>query len=247
MKNTEQRLIELTQIYHAYGEMNVLESVSLTVSRGDAIGIMAPSGAGKSTLVRVLLGLESPTEGSVKHYIDKREFGVVFQEESLLPWLNVIENASLLNILNGKPVDSARLEGYLDDFGLRSFQTHMPRELSTGMKQKVVICRIMLYRPTLYLIDEGLANIDDWQRFQVCDLLRKRALGNGGALIIVTHNPADALHLADRIWIGRGRPLFLEKSYVNSLPKDRDATIRFTPKFRRAMEDLNNAQNNARH
>jgi NitT/TauT family transport system ATP-binding protein len=217
--------------------MAVLDAVNLRVATGEAIGIMAPSGAGKSTLVRVLLGLEKPDAGSTLLHLSTKDIGVVFQEDSLLPWLDVTENATLLNRLNRKPFRSEELDRLLSSFELDRFKGYFPRALSTGMKQKVALCRLFLFSPRLYVVDEGLSNIDDWLRFTICDMLRDRVL-NGAALVVITHNPTDALHLCDRIHMGASRPLSLAQVFTNKLPRDRGTATRFTTAFRESLEEL---------
>ncbi len=239
-------VLEARAVEHSYEDVKVLGSIDLMVGKGEAVCVMAPSGAGKSTLLRVLLGLEPPCRGHAACRVPRTEVGAVFQEDNLLPWLNVTENARLLNDLTGKPIDRERLERCMEQLDLVEFRAHLPRALSTGMKQKVAVCRLLSYAPTLHVIDEGLANMDDWTRFLVCDLVRESALGSGGTLLVVTHNPTDALHMADKIILGTGRPLSLESRFENPLPRDRDVSVRFTPEFRDALERLRDVQNDLR-
>jgi ABC-type nitrate/sulfonate/bicarbonate transport system ATPase subunit len=231
-------LIESNDLALSYKNIAVLDSVSLRICRGEAVGIMAPSGAGKSTLVRVLLGLEAPGGGKSALRIPSTEVGIAFQEDSLLPWLDVNENATLLNRLNHKPYVEGDFEGLLSQLELLPFRRHFPRALSTGMKQKVALCRLLLFQPTLYVIDEAFSNIDDWLRFALCDLLRERVIRHNASLLCITHNPTDALHLCDRIYIGTPRPLAMRSEFTSPLPPGRDAQIRFTLEFRQALEEL---------
>ncbi len=239
-------ILEVDRIGHSYHDLSVIESVTFSLKAGESVGIMAPSGAGKSTLLRLLLGLERPTRGERVLHTKTTNIGVAFQEDSLLPWLNVRENTLLLNELNGKTCDASVLERYFCALGLRDFCNHMPRALSTGMKQKVAICRLFVYQPSLYVVDEGMANVDDMLRFTVCDLLRQRVVEDRAALLFVTHNPTDALHLADRIMTGTGRPMRFSREFTNPLAADRDQKIRFTSQFRQALQDLQNVQNDTR-
>lgn len=229
-------------VSHSYDGVSIVEALDFRLNDGETVAIMAPSGAGKSTLLRLLLGLERPRAGDTRIHVAPKEIGVVFQEDSLLPWLDVYENATLLNQLSGKPVDQAALEGLFAAFSLQDFGQHLPRALSTGMKQKVAVCRVLSYQPRLLVLDEGLANMDDWIRFRTCDLLRHAVLESQGSLLVVTHNSTDALHMCDTVLLGSQRPLRFNSVFHNPLPADRDLNIRFTPEFRRALEALRDGQ-----
>ena len=233
----------LNAVSHSYQGEEVIHAITLEVRSREVLAIMAPSGAGKSTLLRVALGLETPMKGSVGLGVERADIGVVFQEDSLLPWLDVIENIYLFNKLTAKAVEPNVLKAHIGLFGLRGFESHLPRALSTGMKQKVAICRVLVYGSPLIVVDEGMANIDDLLRFKICDLLRKQVKDTGGAMLLVTHNPTDALHLADRILLGSDRPLRIVNELNNPLPAERDSAIRFSPEFREALEELRNVQN----
>lgn len=225
-------------IKHKYGSLWVVDSVNFNIMQGESVAIMAPSGAGKSTLLRLLLKLEKPTSGECSLGIPSTDIGVVFQEDNLLAWLNVEENARLLVDLARKQFSQQDLDGYFKQLGLHEFRGQFPRALSTGMKQKVALCRLLVYSPLLYVIDEGMANIDDLLRFALCDQFRSRVVQQGSSLLTITHNPTDALHLSDRILIGKPRPLSISTEIINPLPYNRDFRIRFTQDFRVALERL---------
>lgn len=203
---------------------------------------MAPSGAGKTTLLRLLLGLEAPSVGEVTRSLRPEQLSVVFQEDSLFPWLDVLENVTLLNRLTNKPVDQSRLQEYLERLDLAAFRSHMPRSLSTGMRQKVSLCRSLVFQPRLYAIDEGLANIDDEQRYVICSMLRNEVMCNGSSVLLITHTRSDCLLLCDEVIIGSPRPLAVVGQYCNSLPTTCPGDFRFTPAFRAAMEELGRVQ-----
>jgi NitT/TauT family transport system ATP-binding protein len=231
-------LVRAVGVIHSYGELRVVDGVNLSIQPGESVAIISPSGSGKSTLLRLLLELEKPTEGEASLLVARSGVGAVFQEDSLLPWLKVSENLCLLNELHKKPVDEDRREHLLETYGLADFKQYYPSRLSGGMKQKVALCRLLLYAPHLYVLDESMANIDDLSRFALCDALRSRVVQDGSSVLFVTHNLTDVLHLADRVLVGTSRPLRLTKEVMNPLPRRRDYRTRFTHEFQEEIERL---------
>jgi NitT/TauT family transport system ATP-binding protein len=232
------RLIDARGVTHRYGTTMVVDSVDFHLCRGESVAIVAPSGAGKTTLLRLLLGFERPCEGICDLHLRAPDIGIAFQEDNLLPWLSVGENASLFGTLAHRPASEPHARALLESLGLQEFKNAFPRSLSTGMKQKVGLARLLLHRPVLHVIDEAMANIDDYCRFRLCDRFRSLVLNDRASLLVVTHNPMDALHLADRIVISPSKPLRFTTEYVNPLPHDRDYKVRFTDVFGCVLEEL---------
>lgn len=231
-------LLTARNVSHSYGQIKVVEGVSLEVMAGESVAIISPSGSGKSTLLRLLLRLEKPANGETTVLVPPSDIGAVFQEDSLLPWLNVLENLSLLNRLHKKPVDEQQCKKLLASYGLAEFQDYYPSQLSGGMKQKVALCRLLLYAPRFYVLDESMANMDDLSRFALCDALHAQVAENNSSILFVTHNLTDALHLADRVLIGTTRPLRIAKEFKNPLPRRRDFHVRFSREFQEAVDQL---------
>lgn len=231
-------LLTARNISHSYGQIKVVEGVSLEIRTGESVAIISPSGSGKSTLLRLLLRLEKPSDGETTLVSPPSDTGAAFQEDSLLPWLNVIENLSLLNRLHKKPVDEQQRETLLANYGLSEFKDYYPSQLSGGMKQKVALCRLLLYAPRFYILDESMANMDDLSRFALCDALHAQVAENHSSILFVTHNLTDALHLADRVLIGTTRPLRIAKEFKNPLPRHRDFHVRFNREFQEAVDQL---------
>ncbi len=224
-------------VVHYYQNLLIINKVSLQLQPCESVALVSPSGAGKSTLLRLLLSLEKPTEGQISLFLKPSQVGAAFQEDNLLPWLNVTENVCLLNQLHKRKIDQLELERILQMFNLESFQSYFPWQLSGGMKQKVAVARLLLYKPMLYVLDESMANMDDLSRFALCDALYSE-VNRGSSILFITHNLTDALHLANRVLVGSQRPLNIVKEFKSPLPRQRDYTIRFTEDFYRAMEEL---------
>jgi NitT/TauT family transport system ATP-binding protein len=237
MTSASDVLSEATGVSHAYGSLTIVQALSLHVRAAECLVIMAPSGAGKSTLLRLLLGLETPRVGTCKLFVPTTDIGVAFQEEPVFPWLTVQENVSVVAKVSGRHIDPAQVNEQLDALGLTPWRDEFPRRLSTGMKQKVALGRLLVMAPRMYVIDESMANIDDLSRFSICDELRRRVVG-GASILAITHNPTDALHLGDRILVGTTRPLTISRTIENPLRRDRNYRARFTREFESALEEL---------
>jgi NitT/TauT family transport system ATP-binding protein len=226
------------KVSHYYGRLKVVEDVTLDLRHGESVAIVSPSGSGKSTMLRLLLGLEKPTQGNTSILLSPKEIGAVFQDDSLFPWLTVAENLSILNRLHRRAIDAERLLELSSFYDLTQFSEYYPSQLSAGMKQKVALCRLLLYSPCLYVLDEAMANMDDLVRFVFCDALRRRITQHNSTVLFVTHSITDAIHLADRVLIGSARPLHIAREFVNPLKKGRDFTIRFSREFQEVVEIL---------
>ena len=192
------------------GELPILEGVSLTLARGDAVAIMGPSGSGKSTLLYALGALEPPTSGTVTldgvnpYALGEREqaafrnkhVGFVFQDHSLLPQCSVLENVLAPTLVAEKNAnrrhDGDRAVEILTQVGLGSRLEHRPGELSGGEKQRAAIARALIRNPTLLLCDEPTGNLDASIADFVASLLLQLHEGRKTILVVVTHSAALA-------------------------------------------------------
>ena len=196
----------------ADSHVRVLDEVSLDVARGERIAITGPSGSGKTTLLLLLGGLERPTGGSVEldgqrlerlgadELADLRRdrIGIVFQSFHLVPSLNALENVALPLEIAGRTDARARARALLEAVGLASRMAHYPSQLSGGEQQRVAIARALSHSPKLVLADEPTGNLDDRTGEAVAQLLFSLSEREGGALLLVTHNPALAAR-CDRV------------------------------------------------
>ncbi|MFO0911863.1 MAG: ATP-binding cassette domain-containing protein [Pirellulales bacterium] len=192
-------------------EQTVLHRVSVQVSPGQMLAIVGPSGCGKSTLLRLVAGLQSATTGEVVFTDDgnstvasRPRVGFVFQSANLLPWRNVAANIGLpLELAGANPssrhsaIDAARqLVGLLD-----GDVPKLPRQLSGGMQMRVSLARALVTTPQILLLDEPFAALDDILRQQLIDELSTLRQRHHWTTLLVTHNVAEAVCLADRILV----------------------------------------------
>jgi putative ABC transport system ATP-binding protein len=198
------RAVGLHKTYRTYGiEVPALVDVSLSVPRGEIVGVMGPSGCGKTTLLNCLAGLDTVDAGRVE--IDgtdlaalsdarrtdyrARAMGFIFQSFNLLPVLTAAENVELpLLVLGVRPsVARKRARAMLDAVGLAQRERHRPAELSGGQRQRVAIARALVNDPAIVWADEPTGNLDSEAAEQIMDLLGELNRTRGQTLVIVTH------------------------------------------------------------
>lgn len=200
-------------ITHRYGDMTVLEDVSLDIPAGEILCIIGPSGCGKSTLLRLLGGLEEPSAGQVLQ-LGTPPMGClnpltyVFQDFALLPWRTVEGNVSL--VLEDHRLERHAAEAIIDDVLTRTkladFRRALPRQLSGGMKQRVAIARALAVNPAVMLLDEPLSALDAQTRELLMDDLITLWSRQPFTGVYVTHNLAEAVRLGHRIVVLSRRP-----------------------------------------
>jgi NitT/TauT family transport system ATP-binding protein len=200
-------------ISHRFGALEVLDSVSFTVSAGEVVAIVGPSGCGKSTLLSILGGLLQPSSGAAEQRgappsDSLNPLTFVFQEFALLPWCTVKANVEfpLLHTGLNATERGVTVEDALRRTGLSDFRRTYPKQLSGGMRQRVGIARSLAVKPAILLMDEPLSALDSQTRELLMeDFVRLLADGAMGA-VYVTHNLEEAIRLADRIVVLSRRP-----------------------------------------
>ena len=216
-------VIELKDVSLTLGEgpsrVEVLRKVDLTVTAGEATGIVGPSGSGKSTLLMVLAGLERIDTGTVTIAGETlggksedeiaafrgRTIGIVFQSFHLIPNMTALENVAVPLELAGRRDAFAIAARELEAVGLDARVTHYPGELSGGEQQRVAIARALAPRPPLLIADEPTGNLDQSTGQQIADLMFATAAERGTTLVLVTHDPALAARCTRQVAMRSGR------------------------------------------
>jgi putative ABC transport system ATP-binding protein len=216
-------VIELKDVSLTLGEgasrVAVLKNVDLTVTSGEATGIVGPSGSGKSTLLMVLAGLEKVDTGSVRiagellHGKSEdqvaafrgKNIGIVFQSFHLIPNMTALENVAVPLELAGHHDAFGVAARELEAVGLADRVTHYPGELSGGEQQRVAIARALAPSPRLLIADEPTGNLDQATGKQIADLMFSKAAERGMTLVLVTHDPALAGRCARQVAMRSGR------------------------------------------
>jgi NitT/TauT family transport system ATP-binding protein len=194
-------------------EVEAVAPTSFAVKSGEFVSLLGPSGCGKSTLVMMVAGLDRPSEGRITvagrtMTAPRAETGIMFQDPTLLPWKSALENVLFPFRAMNKPTGPhvARAKELLDAVGLAGFHDHKPRQLSGGMRQRVAICRALVYEPDLLLMDEPFSALDAITRDEMNLVLMKMWEEHHRTAIFVTHSIREAVYLSDRVLVMSQRP-----------------------------------------
>ena len=227
-----------------YGDLEVLKDINLEVNKGEIVALIGPSGSGKSTLLNIISGLLEVSSGEVELY---GEIGYMFQHDHLFKWRTVWKNI-LLGLEIKKDITEERekyLKGLLEKYGLIDFIDSYPQQLSGGMRQRIALIRTLATKPSLLLLDEPFSALDSQTRIKVSDDIYKMIKDEGVSVVLVTHDIAEAISLADKVVILSHRPASLKKVIEinefeeNSLPSEKRKQEKFSSYFSLIWSVLN--------
>ncbi|MBP1948310.1 ABC transporter ATP-binding protein [Virgibacillus litoralis] len=206
---------------------DVFSDIDINVSENEFVSILGPSGCGKSTLLSMIAGLESATSGSIllqEKEIKQagRERGMVFQQPSLFPWLNVRDNITFpLKGIMSKKEANERADHYLKMVHLSRFKNSFIYELSGGMQQRVAIARALAMDPKVLLMDEPFGALDEQTRHILQDELIKIWQETQKTILFVTHSIQEAIKLSDRVIVMGTRPGRVISDFKVDIPRPR--------------------------
>ncbi len=210
-------------------EVTAIGQVSLDVAPGEFVSIVGPSGCGKSTLLKLVSGLLRPSSGSVtllgsRVSGPRHDIGFVFQRAALLEWRSARKNILLQAEMRGMNAAEAgrRADELIEMTGLAGFENALPHELSGGMQQRVALCRALLHRPRVLLMDEPFGALDALTREQMNVELRRVWRETGTTVLLVTHSIAESVYLANRVIVLTQRPAVVKEVIDVDLPLERD-------------------------
>ena len=213
--------VRVDALVKRFGERDVLRDVALDVRPGEFVAIVGRSGCGKSTLLRLLAGLETPSAGELRlggapaaaHRDDVR---LMFQEARLLPWRTVLQNVQLGLDSRDAP---ARARDALAQVGLADRADDWPAVLSGGQRQRVALARALVHRPRLLLLDEPLGALDALTRIEMQRLIERVWRELGFTAVLVTHDVAEAVALADRVLLVEDGRVTLDEAVPLARPR----------------------------
>lgn len=233
------------------GEVQALERLSLTVWPGEFVAVVGPSGCGKSTLLSLAAGLVRPTSGEV--LVDGRPVqgpsrgvvGYMPQRDALFEWRDVLGNVLVGPDVQGRPrrAAAARARTLLARYGLASFETHFPHELSGGMRQRVALIRTLAVEPAILLLDEPFSALDFQTRLALADEVSAILRQEGKTAILVTHDIGEAISMADRVVVLTRRPGRVKAEHPIRFPGGGAGRLtpfaaRQTPEFSRYFQQV---------
>jgi NitT/TauT family transport system ATP-binding protein len=210
------------------GDVEALRGISLNVRDGEFVSLVGPSGCGKSSLLKLILGLERATSGSIA--LDGAEIdgpshgiGAVFQAPVLLPWRTVEDNVLLpVDVMKlDRKAATERAKALLIMAGLGDFGRKYPYELSGGMQHRVSIVRALVHDPKLLIMDEPFAALDAITREQMASELQRIWMESGKTVVFITHSISEAVFLSDRVVVMSPRPGRLVDVFENPAPRPR--------------------------
>jgi NitT/TauT family transport system ATP-binding protein len=236
------RVENISKTYQApNGEIEAIRDVSFTVEEGEYISIVGPSGSGKSTLLSIIAGLIEPSGGEV--YINDKpvqgvtkEIGYMLQNDNLLEWRsiwrNVLLGLEIRKMLNPETMEYAR--SLLKNYGLYEFKDKHPSQLSGGMRQRVALIRTLAVKPDILLLDEAFSALDYQTRLKLTDDVYRILKKENKTTLMVTHDIAESICMADRIIVLSNRPARIKNIHTIDFPEEAKTPLqrRNHPDFR---------------
>lgn len=230
--------VAVKNVSKLFGSVLAVDDASFSTPKNSFVSIVGPSGCGKSTLLRIVAGLVDASKGQVLlngRAVDGpiRDVGMVFQSPVLLPWRTTVDNILLVAEMGGleKSRYRARAEELMAHAGLTGFERNRPFELSGGMQQRVAICRAMLLKPPLILMDEPFSALDVITRermgFALLDLWEE----SRNNVIFITHSITEAILLSDIVIVMSPRPGRIKDIVEIDLPRPRKTATLRDPAF----------------
>jgi len=204
--------IRIRSLTKAFGELVAVDDVSLDIAQGEFFTIVGPSGCGKTTLLRILAGLETASAGSVEIEVPpgsgRPENSMVFQGDSILPWMTVWQNAAYGLRMRNAPAATVKevVAHYLDRTGLTRFAGYYPHQLSGGMRQRVAIARAFANDPQILLMDEPFSALDAQNKLLMQDELLRIWEEHKKTVVFITHSVDEAVLLGDRVMVMTAQP-----------------------------------------
>ncbi len=237
METNRTEILKVERLEHSFDRLKVLEDITFSIYQGEIVCILGPSGCGKTTLLRIVAGLLPSRQESVRlmgHEVGtqrqhRQHIGMVFQEPRLLPWRTAAGNVGLPFELRGEELgakEQAAISDALSIVSLPDFTGAFPHQLSGGMRQRVALARALVTNPDVLLLDEPLTGLDVRTREELQDEIISIRARTGKSMVWVTHDPQEAVYLADRVIVLSGRPASIRGILEVASPRPRS---RFNP------------------
>jgi len=220
------------------GSVHAVAEIDCAVADGEFVAVVGPSGCGKSTFLKMVAGLTPFSSGRATLHGDpitapRRDVGIVFQSPILLPWSTTLENVMLPITIYRLPMEAglARAAELIKLVGLTGFEKSYPHELSGGMQQRVALARALVHEPRVLLMDEPFGALDAMTR-QIMNLELMRIWSvERKTVMLITHDIAEAIFLADRVLVMSARPGRILETIAVDIPRPRRLDVATSPRF----------------
>ncbi len=243
--------IEIRHVTHAYrtdsGPLPVLDDLTIACAKDSFTAVVGPSGCGKSTLTRLIAGLMIPDEGEVLlHGAPVRgprsTVGMAFQNPVLLEWRTILDNVLLpLEIVKTSLSRAERIEramGLLRLVGLEGFEDKRPSELSGGMRQRASLCRALVHKPEVLILDEPFGALDAFTREDLWQTMHALRREEAFTCLLITHDLRESVFLADQVVVLSGRPATVQHRLEVDMGHDRTLEDLYTPQSTEMLHEL---------
>jgi NitT/TauT family transport system ATP-binding protein len=237
--------IRIRGLAKTFGDFVALDHLSLDIGRGEFFVVVGPSGCGKTTLLRILAGLETPSSGTMEIEkpagSDRPLNSMVFQGDSIFPWMTVWDNAAYGLRMRGVPRKIIKdvVGHYLDRTGMTKFAGHYPHQLSGGMRQRVSIARAFANDPEILLMDEPFSALDAQNKLLLQEELLRIWEEHKKTVLFITHSVDEAVILGDRIMVMTAHPGRVKALVPVTLPRPRNVmALQTEPEFGRLVHRI---------
>ncbi len=238
---------DVSLVYGQGGEDPIVavEGLTLDIAKGDFVAVVGPSGCGKSSLMKLVTGLVAPTKGQILvggETVTRpiQGVGMAFQNATLMPWRNTLDNIMLpfeivephkRRLRRERATYTAQAEQLLATVGLGKFGNKYPWELSGGMQQRANLCRALVHQPELLMLDEPFGALDAFTREELWSVMQNLWLQKRFTAILVTHDLREAVYLSDTVFVISQRPGRVIHQAKVDLPRPRTLETTFEPRF----------------
>ena len=233
------KIYSLKNISKNYNDIKVLDNINIDINKNDFISLIGPSGCGKSTLLNIISNIDKDYIGSIN--IKTNNISYMFQNDCLLPWLTIYQNATLAKIFN-KAIDYKYIDELLIKYGLYEYKDKYINSLSGGLKQRLALIRALATKPDILLLDEPFSALDFQTRLKLEDDVKTITSNNNITTIMVTHDINEAISMSNIVITLTNKPCKIKNIYnvdINGTTLEKRLDNKFNYYYNLILSDLN--------
>ncbi|GAB4144742.1 MAG: ABC transporter ATP-binding protein [Cyanobacteria bacterium J069] len=232
----------------------IIDDISLNIAEGEFVSFVGPSGCGKTSILRMVSGLSPAPLGEIRVRGNKitqplKNIGIAFQNPVLMPWRNTLDNVMLplevvepykqeIRNASRKAIHTRAAEELLATVGLKDFAKQYPWQLSGGMRQRASLCRALIHKPEILLLDEPFGALDAFTREEMWVMLQELWMHNRCTCILITHDLREAVFLSDTVYVMGPRPSSIVYKVDVNLPRPSTSDLLLSDEFNHVVADL---------